>query len=196
MGADARRARRRQSDAPDRRRLPGHVRHAEGQRQHHGGAAVGDHRQDQGGGRRSRERVGRNLHQHHRSVAAHRGAGRKPRADLGLDGGDFRDGEEERRERPAGQSVRRHDPRGRGPRRRGGGPGGRGDVADRGIPRARFPTSSASSTRSRGRPTCSRSMRRWKRRAPAMPAAALRWSPPRCEASRSARRRRRKTSPT
>ena len=68
-------------------------------------------------GARSHQRLGRNLDQHDRPVAAHRGAGRKPGRDLGLDGGNFRDREEERRERPAGQPVRRRDTR---------------DVADRG----------------------------------------------------------------
>ena len=48
--------------------------------------------------------------EHDRPVAAHRGAGGEPGADLGVDGGDFRDGEEERGERPAGQSVRRPAP--------------------------------------------------------------------------------------
>ena len=38
------------------------------------------------------------------------GAGGEPRADRGVDGRDFRDGEKERGKRPAGQPVRRHDP--------------------------------------------------------------------------------------
>ena len=58
-------------------------------------------------GREVDQRLGGNLDQHHRSVAAHRGAGREPGADLGLDGGDVGDREEERRERPAGQPVDR-----------------------------------------------------------------------------------------
>ena len=58
-------------------------------------------------GARGHQRLGRDLHQHDRPVAAHRGAGRQPGRDLRLDGRDLRDGEEERRERPAGQSVGR-----------------------------------------------------------------------------------------
>ena len=52
-------------------------------------------------GARGHQRLGRNLHQHHRSVAAHRGAGRQPGRDLGLDGRNLRHREEERRERPS-----------------------------------------------------------------------------------------------
>ena len=44
--------------------------------------------------------------QHHRPVAAHRGAGREPGRNLGVDGGDDRDGQQERRKRPAGQPAR------------------------------------------------------------------------------------------
>ena len=77
--------------------------------------------------------AGGDLDQHDRPVPAHRGAGREPGADLGLDGGDLRDREEERRERPAGQSVRHRHPRGRRPRRRRGGAGGDRDGADRGV---------------------------------------------------------------
>ena len=77
---------------------------------------------------RGDQRGGRDLDQHDRSVAAHRGAGCKPGRDLGVDGGDFRDGEEERRERPARQPVRRRDTRdGRRSWRRGRRQGGRGD---------------------------------------------------------------------
>ena len=91
---------------------------------------------------RGRQCGGRNLDQHHRPVAAHRGAGREPGADLGLDGGDLRDRQEERRERPAGQRVRRRHPRGRRSRRRGG--RARRSRRCRGSrnPRARSPTSS------------------------------------------------------
>ena len=81
---------------------------------------AGDRRLDP----RGRQRGDGDFDQHDRPVAAHRGAGRQPGGDLGLDGGDLRDGEEERRERPAGQPVRRRHARGRRPRRRGGGPGG------------------------------------------------------------------------
>ena len=81
--------------------------------------------------------------QHHRPVATHRGAGREPGGDLGLDGGDVRDGEEERRERHAGQPAdqrlarRRRPAAARSWRRR--------STPWRGSrnPRARSPTSSA-----------------------------------------------------
>ena len=55
--------------------------------------------------------------------------------------------------------------------------------------RRRSPRSSASSTRSRSRPTCWRSTPASRRRAPATPAAASRWSPPKCALWRSARRK-------
>ena len=60
-----------------------------------------------------------------------------------VDGGDHRDGEEERRERPAGQPARQRHPRGRRSRRPGGRQDGRGDGARSRNPRARSPTSSA-----------------------------------------------------
>ena len=47
---------------------------------------------------------------HDRPVATHRGAGGEPRADLGLDGGDLRDRQGERGERPARQRARRPTP--------------------------------------------------------------------------------------
>ena len=50
--------------------------------------------------RRGRQRGGRNLDQHHRPVAAHRGTGRKSRADVGLDGRDLFHREEQRGQRP------------------------------------------------------------------------------------------------
>ncbi len=101
------------------------------------------HERDQGVGARSDERLGRNLHRHHRSVAAHRGAGREPGRDLGLDGRDFRDREEERRERPAGQPVGRAAPaRSRIAAARWS-PGGRRRWRRSRNPRARSPTSSA-----------------------------------------------------
>ena len=96
----------------------------------------------------------------------------------------------------AGQSIRRRHARGRRSRRRGGRQGGRGHGARSRNPRARSPTSSASSTRSPGRPTCWRSTPRSKPRAPAKPAAASRWWRPKCAAWRSARRRRPRTSRT
>jgi methyl-accepting chemotaxis protein len=64
--------------------------------EHHGHPPVGDDRQDQGGRRRSRECVSRNLHQHEGPVAAHRGAGLQSRADLSVHGGDLRHCEEKR----------------------------------------------------------------------------------------------------
>ena len=81
--------------------------------------------------------------EHDQPLAAHRGAGREPGADLGLDGRDFRDREEERGERPPGQPVHQRHARGWQSRRRSRRPGGERDGADRGTPRARFPTSSA-----------------------------------------------------
>ena len=75
------------------------------------------HRRDQERRARSDQCVGRNLRQHDRSVAAHRGASREPGTNLGLDGGNLHYREEERRERAAGQSTR---------------PSSTRDVADRG----------------------------------------------------------------
>ena len=80
---------------------------------------------------------------HHRPLPAYRGAGRQPGTDLGLDGGDLCDREEERRERPADQSIRQRHPRGRRPRRRRGGAGGRARWRGSRNPRGRSPTSSA-----------------------------------------------------
>ena len=94
------------SDPAHHCRLPGHVRPAEGQRQHDGGTDRRDHFRDQGLGGRGHQRVGRDLDQHHRSVAAHRGTGREPGRDLGLDGRDLGDREEERRERPGRPTSR------------------------------------------------------------------------------------------
>ena len=62
-------------------------------------------------------------------------------------------------------------------------------------PRAKSPTSSASLTRSRARPTCSRLTRRSRPRAPVRQAAASRWWRPKCAAWRSVRRRPPRTSP-
>ena len=62
--------------------------------------------------------IGRNFRQHHRPLAAYRGTGGEPGADLGLDGGDFGDREEERRKRAARQPVGRRYPRRRRTRRR------------------------------------------------------------------------------
>ncbi len=140
--------------------------------------------------------LGRNLGQHHRSVAAHRGTGREPGRDLRLHGGNGRDREEERGKRPAGEPVGQRYPGRRRPRRPGGRQGGGRDGQDRGVLRARSPTSSASSTRSRGRPTCSPSTPRSRPRALAMPAAASPWSHPRCAAWRSVPRRPPRTSRT
>ena len=64
-------------------------------------------RRDRSRDPRGHQHLGGDLHQLHRSLAAHRGAGREPGGNLGLDGGDLGDREEERRERPAGQSIRR-----------------------------------------------------------------------------------------
>ena len=157
------------------------------------GSTIG---RDQGLGERSHQRLGGDFDQHDRSVAAHRGTGREPGRNLGLDGGNLGDREEERRERPAGQPVGQRRPATSptaaarwSPRRSRPWPRSR-------TPRARSPTSSASSTRSPGRPTCWRSMPRWKRRAPAKPAAASRWWPRKCAAWRSAPRRPPRTSRT
>ena len=88
---------------------------------------------DQNRGARSHQCVVGNLRQHHRPVAAHRGAGRQPGRDLGFDGGNLRDREKECRERQPGQSFGERHPRGRRSRRPGGGQGGRSDGADRGV---------------------------------------------------------------
>jgi methyl-accepting chemotaxis protein len=65
------------------------------------------HHDERGGenprlGARSIERIRRNLGQHDRSVAAYRGTGGEPRRNLGFDGGNVGDCEEECRQRPAG----------------------------------------------------------------------------------------------
>ena len=156
----------------------------------------GDDRRHQDCGTRSQQRGGRNLGQHDRPVAAYRRAGGQPRRDFGFDGANLRDGEEECRECPASQQTDVELPRRCRPRRHGGGAMPSRRWRGSRIPRARSPTSSASLTRSRGRPTCWRSMRRSKRRAPATPAAASLSSPRRCAAWRSVRRRRQKTSRT
>ena len=62
------------------------------------------------------------------------------------------------------------------------------------APHTRFPTLSGSSTRSRGKRTCSRSMPPSKPPAPAKLDAALRSSLPKCAAWRNAPRKRQKTS--
>ena len=141
-------------DPAHHRPVSGQLRGAEGERQQDGRADRFDHRQHQDLHTRGHQRFRRNLHQHHRSVATHRGAGGKPGADLGVDGGNLRDREEERRKR----ASRPTNP-----------PASAREVADRGGqivakaveamghiegPRARFPTSSGSSMRSRARPTC------------------------------------------
>ncbi len=151
---------------------------------------------DQGLGGRSHRRLGGDIDQHDRPVAAHRGTGRQSGRNLGFDGRDRGDRQEERRERAGGQSVGERHPRSRRPRRPGGRQGGRSNGQDRGTPRARSPTSSASSTRSPGRPTCWRSTPRSRPRAPAKPAADLRWWRPKCAAWRSVHRKPRKTSRT
>ena len=153
-------------------------------------------RRDRAGDARDRQRVERIVGKHHRPVATHRGTGREPRADLGLDGADFR--------RRCGRTPRTPSAPALPQAARAKSP----IAADRWSPRrstpwrasrirrARFPTSSASSTRSRGRPICSRSMRRSRPRAPAKRDAALRWSLRKCAASRSAPRRPPRTSRT
>ncbi len=147
-------------------------------------------------GREVVQRGGRDLHQHHRSLAAHRGAGRQPGADLSLDGGDVGDREEERRERPAGQPADQRLARHRRPRRPGGGQGGRRHGADRGV-LAQDLRHHRGDRRDRppDQPAW-RSTPPSRRRVPAMPAAALRWWPPRCAAWRSAPRRPPRTSRT
>ncbi len=140
---DARLAGRGRSHAAHHGRLSGQLRDPEGQCQQDRRADRGDHRRDQAFRQRGHQRVGGNLHRHHRPLAADRGAGREPGRDLGLDGRDRRDREEERRERPAGQRFGCQCARGRRSRRPSGGEGGRGDGSDRRTPRARSPTSSA-----------------------------------------------------
>ena len=95
----------------------------------------------------------------------------------------------------ANQSAGSHA-RCRRSRRPGCRAGGRCDGAASRIRRARSPTLSASSTKSRGRPICWRSMPRSKRRGPAKLVAASRWWRPKCAAWRSARRRPPRTSRT
>jgi len=68
-----------------------------------------------------------------RPVATDRGAGRQFGGDLGLDGGNLRSGEKERRERPASQQIGRRNPRCRKSWRRCRGSGGGSHGADRGI---------------------------------------------------------------
>ena len=77
---------------------------------HDGRKGQSDDRRDQIVRPRSHQRLGRNLDQHHRSVAAHRRAGGKPGRNLRGDGGAVGDRAEERRKRPAGQPVRQHHP--------------------------------------------------------------------------------------
>ena len=98
---------------------------------------------DRGLDPRGRQHRHRDLVEHDGPVAAHRGAGREPGADLGLDGGDLHDREEERGERPPGQPGHDRHARGRRSRRRGGGAGGRARWRGSRNPRARSPTSSA-----------------------------------------------------
>ncbi len=83
------------------------------------GADRDDRRRDQGGDARGDQRLDRDHHEHDRSAfPAHRGAGREPGTDLGLDGADRRDPppprEEERGERAA-RSTRRRAPPGTWP---------------------------------------------------------------------------------
>ncbi len=113
--------------------VPGGLPGAQGQLQRHDGAAAGDGPLADRIGARGDQRLGRDLDQHHRSVAAHRGTGGQPGRDLRLDGRDRRHGEEERRERAAGQCLGRRHPRRRRPRRPGGGQGGRRHGQDRGL---------------------------------------------------------------
>ena len=65
--------------------------------------AAGNHRIDRRVHARGDQRLGGDLDQHHRPVAAHRGTGGEPGGNLGFDGRDRRYGEEKRRKRATGQ---------------------------------------------------------------------------------------------
>ncbi|TXD80634.1 hypothetical protein FUT87_18930, partial [Mitsuaria sp. TWR114] len=118
---------------PHRRRRPASGRRrrasAGGQRARlDGGDAGSTARADRpGAGLRRADR--RRQHPHRagqqRPVVADRGTGRGARGDRRLDGAAQRHGAPERRQRPAGQPAGARGQRGRDPRRRGRGPGGR-----------------------------------------------------------------------
>ena len=139
----ARAARQGRAHLPDHRGVRRRIQEGAERLQRGHRPVAGDHRCDRDVGARGLERRRRDLVEHDRPVAADRGAGGEPGRDLRVDGADLRDGEAERGERPAGQPVRGRHPRGLRSRRRGGRGSGQGDVADRGIRRARSPTSSA-----------------------------------------------------
>ena len=96
----------------------------------------------------------------------------------------------------AANTVGQRYPRRRRPRRPGGRPGGRGHGQDRGILAQDLRHHRRHRRNRAADQPAWRSTPRWKPRAPAKPAAALRSSPPKCAAWRSARRRPRKTSRT
>ena len=111
-GRRARQAVARRSDGPSGRRCERRLPAAQGRLQRHGRPVVRHRVRDHRVGERSFQCRGRDFRQHHRPVAADRGAGREPGADNRVDGGDFGDGEEQRRERAPGEPVRRQHPRG------------------------------------------------------------------------------------
>jgi methyl-accepting chemotaxis protein len=88
----------RRPHGPSERRLHPRLSADQGRLQPHDRGVAGDHRADCRIDQRGRQYGGGNLHRHRGPVAAHRGAGREPRADFGLDGADLRD-------RPAQRSA-------------------------------------------------------------------------------------------
>ena len=181
--------RRRRSDVPARPALPDRIRQDPRRLQRRGEQADGDGARGGGEHQRDPRRLARNLHLVRRSLAPHRTAGGAARRGGGGARRDHRHAEEVGRRGQAGggrgRQRRRQRQEGRGRRQAGG----RGDGRDRQIVGRRSARSSASSTRSRSRPICWRSTPASRRRAPATPAAASRWSPRKCARSPSVRRR-------